>query len=107
MIFISTTLNFVLSSLIFVLNICKPRTFTFRTCTIVFDVHSFRPHVPKIADFRQKIGDFYVFTITYSLFTKSKGRFLKVRGNSEYVFLGYDHILTHPYGHNEPTEADL
>ena len=62
---------------------------------------------PKIADFRQKIGDFYVFTITYSLFTKSKGRFLKVRGNSEYVFLGYDLILTHPYGHNEPTEADL
>ena len=66
-----------------------------------------RPPPPKIADFRQKIGDFYVFTITYSLFTKSKGRFLKVRGNSEYVFLGYDLILTHPYGHNEPTEADL
>ena len=62
---------------------------------------------PKTADFRQKIGGFYVFTITYSLFTKSKGRFLKVRGNIEYVFLGYDLILTHPYGHNEPTEADL
>ena len=59
-----------------------------------------RPPPPKIADFRQKIGDFYVFT-------KSKGRFLKVRGNIEYVFLGYDLILTHPYGHNEPTEADL
>jgi hypothetical protein len=26
---------------------------------------------PKIADLRQKIGDFYFFTITYSLFTKS------------------------------------
>ena len=25
---------------------------------------------PKIADLRQKIGDFYFFTITYSLFTK-------------------------------------
>ena len=26
---------------------------------------------PKIADLRQKIGDFFFFTITYSLFTKS------------------------------------
>jgi len=25
---------------------------------------------PKIADLQQKIGDFYFFTITYSLFTK-------------------------------------
>ena len=30
-----------------------------------------RPPPPKIADLRQKIGDFYFFTITYSLFTKS------------------------------------
>ena len=29
-----------------------------------------RPPPPKIADLRQKIGDFYFFTITYSLFTK-------------------------------------
>ena len=32
---------------------------------------------PKIADLRQKIGDFYFFTITYSLFTKSSRRFLE------------------------------
>ena len=29
------------------------------------------PSTPKIAVLRQKIGDFYFFTITYSLFTKS------------------------------------
>jgi len=34
-----------------------------------------RPPPPKIADLRQKIGDFYFFTITYSLFTKSIQRF--------------------------------
>ena len=29
------------------------------------------PHpLPKIADLRQKVGDFYFFTINYSLFTK-------------------------------------
>jgi hypothetical protein len=31
-----------------------------------------RPPPPKIADLRQKIGDFYFFTITYSIFTKFK-----------------------------------
>ncbi|HAO69604.1 MAG TPA: hypothetical protein DCR31_05975, partial [Ruminococcaceae bacterium] len=33
---------------------------------------------PEIADLRQKIGDFYFFAITDSLFTKSYRRFLKV-----------------------------
>ena len=36
-----------------------------------------RPPPPKIADLRKKIGDFYFFTITYSLFTKSSRRFLE------------------------------
>ena len=42
-----------------------------------------RPPPPKIADLRQKIGDFYFFTIPYSLFTQSYRRFLKVISNSE------------------------
>ena len=34
-----------------------------------------RPPPPKIASLRQKIGDFYFFTIIYSLFTKHTGDF--------------------------------
>ena len=52
--------------------------------------------LPKIADLRQKIGDFYFFTIHDSLNLV----------NREYVFLGYNLTLTHPCGHNEPTTAD-
>ena len=43
----------------------------------------FGANTAKIADLRQKIGDFYFFTIPYSLFTKSTGRFLGVISNSE------------------------
>ena len=43
----------------------------------------FGANTAKIADLRQKIGDFYFFTIPYSLFAKSNRRFLKVIGNSE------------------------
>ena len=42
-----------------------------------------RPPPPKIANLRKKIGDFYFFTINYSLFTKTDRRFLKVISNSE------------------------
>ena len=42
-----------------------------------------RPPPPNIADLRQKIGDVYFFTITYSRFSKSTGRFLEVISNSE------------------------
>ena len=51
--------------------------FTFNFLSQKSSDDSFQPSLPKIANLRQKIGDFYFFTITYSLFTKSSRRFLE------------------------------
>jgi len=44
--------------------------------------------LPKSADLRKKVGAFYFFTITYSLFTKSNRRFLEaMRALCQYFLL--------------------
>ena len=78
-------------------NRCGSRLFWFSHCLKPNEKYRLGSKTPKTANLRQKVGDFYFFTINYSLSLM----------NSEYVFLGYNLILTHPYGHNEPTEADL
>ena len=43
----------------------------------VLRVDACNPPPPEIAVLRQKIGDFYLFTILYSLLSNSPGRFLE------------------------------
>ena len=66
-------------------NRCGSRLFRFSHRLKPNEKYRLGSKTPKIADLRQKIGDFYFFTITYSLFTKSNQRFWKVISNSEYV----------------------